>query len=191
MKAHVKDRNEVIKKLNSFADFLGRVVRDDTYWFNGKTKVRIRREKEITSENKIGKEIILLTYKKKENRISAEGNAMEVNEEHECELSSSEAIETFLTDSGFFVDLKKHKNVLDWKYSFTLPQSGQTIQVTLELCTVPPLGDFLEVEVLSEKDDRDFTESVRKELENLIVLSGIEKSQIENRYYSEMLRDFH
>ena len=191
MKAHVKDRNEVIKKLNSFAVFLGRVVRDDTYWFNEKTKVRIRREKEITSENKIGKEIILLTYKKKENRVSAEGNAMEVNEEHECELSSAEPVETFLSDAGFFVDLKKHKDVLDWKYNFTLPQSGQTIQVTLELCTVPPLGDFLEVEVLSQKDDRDFTESVRKELEKLIVLSGIDKSQIENRYYSEMLKDSH
>ena len=63
IKAHVYKKDELIKKLNSFAEFKQEVLRDDTYYespLNPKIKIRIRKEK-------YGKETrCILTYKQKE-----------------------------------------------------------------------------------------------------------------------------
>ena len=104
IKAHVADRNSVISKLNSFAKFLGSVVRDDTYWGNGKTKIRVRREKNNDAEN------ILVTYKKKENRTSEDGVSMEVNEDSYAGFDS----ETFLAE-------KYNLGLVDWTVSEKSP----------------------------------------------------------------------
>ena len=187
LKAHVTDKEKLIQRLNEIADYSGSVIRNDTYWKKDGIEIRIRRENFAGPENASGPqptvstaENILITYKRKSLRTNEDGVPVEVNDEKECTVSSAEPLEAFLTDSGFIVSLKKHKEVSDWKHS-----SG----TTLELCTVPPLGDFLEIEILSPTDDELTVQKSREKLEELLALAGIPRNQIEKRYYSELLRE--
>ena len=113
IKAHVYKKDELIKKLNSFAEFKQEVLRDDTYYespLNPKIKIRIRKEK-------YGKETrCILAYKQKEIKSASENFSTELNEELETEILSPEPLEKFFCDAGFKVALKKHKEVMDWKH---------------------------------------------------------------------------
>ena len=189
LKAHVDDRLSLSERLNSFATYAGRVIRDDEYYGRSRTdphKIRLRREQreEAGSINTS----YLLTYKRKELRNGADGIAIEVNDEKECSLSSPEAVTTFLEDAGYAVQLKKHKDVQDW--TLELPSGSvlaESLTATFELCTVPPLGDFLEIEILCPLSDEESTAKVRNALQKLLAKTGIPPSRIERRYYSEML----
>ncbi|WP_059369720.1 hypothetical protein [Treponema endosymbiont of Eucomonympha sp.] len=52
---------------------------------------------------------------------------------------------------------------------------------------LPPLGDFLEIEILSRTGDEATVAGARRELESLLARSGVPLSAVESRYYSEML----
>ena len=220
LKAHVYDRAALTQKLNSFATYEGAVTRDDTYYAlaSNKTapKIRIRRETRITTLEKSSathhdaveasrisskkdtttdttiETTYLVTYKRKELRTDeATGTAIEVNDEKECEVSSPDALIAFLTDSGYVVDLQKHKEVQDWTLPLPeslLPEADKQLSATFEVCTVLPLGDFLEIEVLSPVATEDVVARIHTELENLLEKVGISKSCIEKRYYSELLK---
>lgn len=179
LKAHVDDREKVIENLNSFADYLQSVQKDDVYWAvhkdGRKIQTRIRREKDLDS----GVSKIYMTYKRKERRIAENGNALEVNDERECEISDSDALETLLKDAGFVVALEKHKSVMGWRFD----------ECHIELCAVPPLGDFLEIEVMSEKGDEKTTEEKKRKIMEIFGRLEIGEEKIENRYYSEMLAE--
>lgn len=181
LKAHVKNRSITIEKIDSFANRESHVIKDDEYWGNGGNKIRIRKEKRDDLCT------TLITYKKKESRIFPDGKALEVNDEFECQVSDPTPLEEFLKDNGFSVKLKKHKDVTSWTYTFTPEGLSEKVNATLELCTVPPLGDFLELEVLSENDDENFVSKVRAALIKILNKAGISEDEIENRYYSEML----
>lgn len=185
IKAWVDDVESVKKNLDSFATYIGSVTRDDKYWgAPGKKKIRVRREKSD------GGEKIILTYKKKEKRIE-NGAAIEVNDEKECELSDALPLESFLADNGFEIRLEKHKDVMDWSCPVEKVQGlDDSLDATLELCHVPPLGHFLEIEILSPTNNPDVTDKLREQLVNLIEKSGIPQSRIEQRYYSELLKSF-
>ena len=187
LKAHVDDRNALIKVLNAKASYIGSVSRDDEYY--GKTpddrnKIRIRKETRESGTS------YLVTYKRKELRTGENGMNIEVNDEKECSVSSPEALTAFLLDTGYSIQLKKHKSVMDWE--ILIPE-GQVLShelvATFELCNVPPLGDFLELEILSPCSDETSVLKVREKLEELLDLTGIPKAKIETRYYSEMLRN--
>jgi len=197
LKAHVLDRATLVNSLNAFATHQGSVIKDDTYYATNGTanvrKIRIRRETRKTDS----KEAVtyLLTYKRKELRTDElTGTALEVNDEQECEISSPQPFISFLTDSGCTVDLIKHKEVDDWTKPLSptlLTDAGLAptpLTATFELCTVPPLGDFLEIEVLSAVNDEKTVSIIRREIESLLEKVGIPKSCIERRYYSEMLK---
>ncbi|MBQ5384876.1 MAG: hypothetical protein IIU46_10570, partial [Treponema sp.] len=130
----------------------------------------------------------LLTYKRKELREQNK-TVIEVNDEKECEISDPAVLETFLQDAGFSVVLKKHKEVMDWTFPV---ESGNGIpeglSVTFELCAVPPLGDFLEIEILSPTDEPDLVARLREKIECYLEKTGIPKEKIEPRYYSELLK---
>ena len=238
LKAHVDNRTALIQKLNSFATYEGAVTRDDTYYASskkkGSIKIRIRRETRTGSSADTGSNSAaasnnnarsttttgssatavtwLVTYKRKETRTDEKtGTIIEVNDEKECQVSSPEPLVAFLLDTGYFVDLKKHKEVQDWTLPLpaTLltgnalaekngcaPKADALLAATFELCAVPPLGDFLEIEVLAplantpetKADDEKIVARIHHELELLLEKAGIPSSKIENRYYSEMLK---
>ncbi|MBO4404858.1 MAG: class IV adenylate cyclase [Treponema sp.] len=179
LKARVQDRDALIKKLNSLADFKGHIIRNDEYFgLKNSDGVFLKNKIRIRKESCDGSEKILLTYKHKEEHIK-DKNLMEVNDEKECIISDDAALKTFLKDFGFELSLKKHKDVLLWTYE----------EASLELCSVPPLGDFLEIEILSPEDSPKIREAARKKLEEILSLCGIPEDRIENRYYSDMLRE--
>lgn len=174
IKARVTDRAATEAALDGMAEFKGSVTRDDAYWKKDGVQIRIRKE---TCGD--GTESTLLTYKRKELRAEY-GSVMEVNDEQECAISRAEPLEAFLKDAGFSVALRKHKDVKAWRHS-----SG----ATLELCAVPPLGDFLEIEILSAEGDDSTVSGARKILLGLLKDTGIPESRIEGRYYSELLKE--
>ncbi len=171
LKAHVKDRNSVIKNLNSFALYKTSLIRDDQYFSKDNIKIRLREENNCDSDTSI----FILTYKQKEIRSDTE-----VNDEKECTLSNPDAFLAFIKDAGFKTELTKHKEVKIWTYQ----------GATLELCNVPPLGDFIEIEILSSTNDSKTLAECQKKLHEILSLCGISKSEIENRYYSEMLKGY-
>ena len=192
LKARVKDRKAVISSINSFGIFASAVQKDDSYWKSSrdgnKISVRIRSESPFSTEeipfsilkNAPRREkSVLLTYKRKESRLDENGTVLEVNDEKECRISDSAALEALFADLGFSLYLKKHKSVLAWKFQDAL----------LELCTVPPLGDFLEIEIMSPVNDGADVENLREKLKNLLRRAGLSENDIENRYYSEMLAE--
>ncbi|WP_407400099.1 class IV adenylate cyclase [Treponema sp.] len=177
IKARVADKKAVEDQLNSFAEFKRAVTRDDTYYIgpSGKgKKIRIRKETED------GKITWILTYKKKENKISADGTATEVNEELETTMEDSTPLVRYLEDSGYTVALTKHKDVYDWSYE----------EATLELCNIPPLGWFLEIEILTESNDDATVQSAQKKLKDMLLKSGLSDKDIEEKYYSQLLKEY-
>lgn len=188
LKAHVENRAQLIKTVERFADFAGAVEKEDTYYsktVEGKEiRVRIRKEIPFTTqeiENApaiAAPKSVIFTYKRKE--IRTEGNnAFEVNDEKECLLSDALPFEAFLTDTGFNPVLTKHKIVLDWQYDGVL----------LELCSVDRLGDFIELEIMSESNDDKIVTQTKQKLLKILSKCGISEDKIEERYYSQMLEE--
>ncbi len=187
LKAHVADRDALIAVLNRNAVYKRHVLRDDEYYGKSQTdkhKIRIRKE-----SDECGTEY-LVTYKRKELKTDETGTTIEVNDEKECTVSSPEVLTAFLKDTGYDVQLKKHKDVMDWE--LVIPAGSLLeleLKATFELCAVLTLGDFLEIEILTPDDEVQTVEKVHSKLEELLEMTGIPKSAIEKRYYSEMLRD--
>lgn len=185
LKAHVPERKSAIDLINSFASYLGTIIKDDTYYhFQPESSekyltCRIRHETYTFPDGKTETQDVL-TYKSKEKRTDSNGAAYEVNEENESVLSDPQAVIKLLSDTGYQKAYTKHKDVMQW----TCPT--QYGKAHLELCSVPPLGDFLEIEIVTESCTDE--EGIRDELKSLIEKSGIPLSNIEERYYSELLK---
>ncbi len=194
LKARIDDRQALAQKLSAFARRGQHVIRDDDYW--GKSpddrhKIRIRRESFLAPDGSVAKTDILVTYKRKAWIRGADGVEAEANDEKECLVSDATALEAFLSDTGYSVQLKKHKDVEDWLAELPANAGGieGRLQVTLEVCAVEKLGDFLEIEILAPTEDEKILAHLHCELEKLLEKSGIPKEKIENRYYIEMLRE--
>jgi len=189
LKAHVVDRAAVIVQLNTFATPGETVHKDDVYWEQRKRRplsdhitrhapVKIRVRHQTTGTGASQQEQILLTYKRKERRTDSDGTTVEVNDEKECTVSAAAPIESFLSDCGFVPGLHKQKSVISWHFDGIL----------IELCTVPPLGDFLELEIMSSNDDDKTIALQRQRLLKVLDKAGISECDIESRYYSELLK---
>lgn len=192
LKAHVYNREKLIEKLNQFAKYEKTVTKDDTYFHLEKKSAqkkaceknyisaRIRQQTEKTENGT--KTTYFLTYKKKELKTDSKGISIEVNDEKESEISDAETVKILFEDIGFTTALKKHKEVMIF--------SAETDQgkANLELCNVEKLGDFIEIEILSNKSDQNTIEKTQGELKNLLSKCGIPEKDIEKRYYSEMLK---
>ena len=179
LKAHVYDSEAVINKLSGFAEYAGFVNRYDTYYKQGEGKtypIRIRKEKDDNSEK------LFLTYKRKSIVKDEEGTAIEKNEEYESEIKEDTlvVIEKFFEDNGFRIYLTKEKKVKTWK----TVKDG--FRVTIELCEVEKLGEFLELEILAENDE---SEKAYSALESVLEEAGIEKSAVEEKSYAQMLKN--
>ncbi len=125
-------------------------------------------------------ETVTVTYKRKHLNTDPEtGTSYEVNDEHEFTISSSVPFEAFLQDAGFAVSITKEKDVYSWHQDGAL----------LELCSVPPLGNFLEIEILTEDRNESTVAAARNRLNKLLEEYGIPAGAVERRYYSEMLAE--
>jgi adenylate cyclase class 2 len=124
-----------------------------------------------------------VNYKKKEIR----SGQIEVNDEYEftigAGLDKKEAekeklsFETFLSSAGFSPSMVKHKDTKRWNFEDTL----------IEVSYVDKLGDFIEIEILSETADTERTIEAHKKLLRTLEKAGVPEENIETRYYSELL----
>ncbi len=191
LKAHARDRKAVLQKLNAVAVFDKSVSKDDRYFKmekagapNGHITARIRQEKTADQDGRAIEEKIFLTYKKKEKRLASGGGALEVNQEYEAALDNAECLEALFADVGFVPYFTKHKDAVGF-YADTPCGKAH-----LELCSVPPLGDFLEIEFVTDGEaDESQIAAMRKELESLVVKCGLALDDIEEKYYSELLAE--
>lgn len=176
LKARVDDRARVAEVLNSFARAEGTVEKSDVYWGTAadgkKVQARIRTEKSRAATR------VLFTYKQKELRQGENAVRLEVNDERECELSDPGPLEAFFSDAGLRVLLEKQKSVVGWHFE----------DAHIELCAVPPLGDFLEIEIMSASGGEAVVSEARRKILSIFARCGIGEDKIESRYYSELLR---
>ncbi len=182
LKAHVDNYKRTAQTIDTFAEFLGEISKKDTYWKLVKInepsmQVRVRKEVKNQQESRF-----IVTYKQKETRKTKDNSIhFEVNSEKEFEISNREDFETILQDAKFTIALEKEKYVKQWKFNTVL----------IELCTIPPLGDFLELEILSELSDEKTVETCTNKLKDILLQAGLSLDDIEHRYYSEMLGTIH
>ena len=193
LKAHVQDVVSLASQLEQKAQFQRCCYKSDTYWkeIQKQIQIRIREEQTLCTEPHLfqakqwpferdslqsaGKEEILVTYKRKE---LVEGS-FEVNQEQEFQMDKREPLELFLQDAGFSIHLKKEKLVAAWQWA----------EVLLELCFIPELGNFLELEILCDSDSPEVVAATHKKLRKVLAECGIEESAIESRYYSQLLQE--
>ncbi len=143
LKAHLASPAETERRLARYADFSSEYLKKDSYWnICGKT-LRLREE----ANSATGDIKIFVTNKMKSYR-----NEIEVNKELEFELPYH-ALDVFtemLGNLGFVCGIKKQKRT-----KVFLPHPGlftnllHNVQYfSVELSEIPPLGSFLEIELL-------------------------------------------
>ena len=54
---------------------------------------------------------------------------------------------------------------------------------------MPPLGDFIEIEILSASNEKETVATIHKQLCDILALCDIPQSQIEPRFYTDMLKE--
>ena len=191
LKAHVRNRDEVIKILNSAGTYLGHTEKQDDYYHfelgegltapDGRSFLSSRIRKETLTLNGKTSSTCYFTYKRKEIKKNEDGTEIEVNEENEFTTEDASALEVFFKDLGGKIDLHKSKSVEQWTHT----KNGETAHV--ELCNVPPLGDFLEIEIIKNQNDEETVRKCKKIIEEIFTDCGISLDQIEPRYYRDML----
>ena len=186
IKAHVYDKEKLRSTLKTFAEYQQTVDRYDLYYHipvkevpGQKPYITARIRTEIKSFNGKENKTVYVTYKKKE----LSENNIEVNIEKETEIQDENVLLSLFNDAGFTLAHKKTKHVEDY--------IAQTAfgNATLELCNIPPLGDFLEIEILSESDEPLKIRNIKEELKKLLSRCEIPESCIEPKYYTQMLSE--
>lgn len=180
LKARVKSPAETEAKLRKFCTFQGETVKKDEYWRNpaGKT-LRLRIE--------TGKEP-LVTWK-----IKSINNGVETNDEREFHVSSAGLFSELLRETGFLPVLKKEKRTKTFSVSCPSPglrggpHQDKTFQASMELSDVTGLGFFLEIEIVLDNPDGETEKEAGAALRELLAQAGVPESEIEERYYSELL----
>ena len=190
LKAHVHNLKGCKNRLSAIAGEGTAISKDDTYWlapgvlryFSGP---RVRQE---TAGNNVK---TLVTWKNKQKL-----NGIEVNDEHELEVSNGKVFEELLVQLGLEKQLVKRKEGWAWQYD----------GITVELCKVSGsskksskksslakqgrtknLGWFLELEIITGNDSEAVIAAARKKLFALLEKAGIGEELLESRYYAEML----
>lgn len=175
IKAWAKDPAQTEKNIAKFAEYQGQTEKQDVYWHNDKMKLRIRQE--------TGKPTIVNF---KELEINKDG--LEVNTEKEFSLGQIEdtnpieLFEIILKKNNFAIVSKKHKITKSWTFNTT-----KFSTVLIELSEVKRLGYFIEIEILSESNEKSIIDEAHNTLLETLTKCGIPHSDIEPRYYSQML----
>ena len=183
IKAHVTCPITTESKIRSFADFKSRIKKTDVYWKQAETglKIRLRREEKysgdiITQETNLD---TIITYKKKTVQEQTE-----VNDECEFTVSDRTSFEFLLQELNFAVDIEKTKKTVSFSYLYS-----KNFTVTIELSEVPPLGYFIELEIVSDKTEASVITKAKKALFSTLKLCDIPETDIETRFYTDMIKE--
>lgn len=207
LKARVADPRSLVQNLELWADFKGCRLKDDLYWGDPlrQVQLRVRRERLLFTLSEVfkteewlwpfageqgmgdwdmlrplvrgpwGTEKIFATYKKKQ----VVEDSCEVNQEQEFQVDRGEPLESFLQDAGFSVVLRKEKLVATWRWG----------DCGIELCHIPELGDYLELELLRDSADQQEVAACQQRLREILGQCGIGEDAIEPRFYCQLLEE--
>ena len=189
LKAWLDNKSVTENKLKDFATFDGFFEKQDTYYHldSKNITVRIREEKITHPDNSVSNQI-LVTYKKKQTKVSQNNETYEVNLEKEFNISAKEDFQDILFDSGYEISLQKHKSVSSY-YANIENSKKEKIQCHIELCYIEKLGNFIEIETLTEDNSEENTSMLKEVLVSILNMVDIPISKIEKRYYKEMLKN--
>lgn len=188
LKAHVYNRENVIKILNEIAEYGGHTEKKDTYYsFKADSTeaqpklitTRLRNEKLDFNGQK--SETNYFTYKRKTYRTNPDGTTIEVNEENEFTFTDIAPLQTFFMDLGGVISIEKSKSVDQWMINI----DGE--EAHIELCNVPPLGDFLEIEIIKTSNETSTVNLCKTTIQKIFDKCEIPVSDIENKCYKELL----
>lgn len=182
IKAHVQDPEATEAKIRSFARFHKTIIKRDVYWKQDSLDLVVRiRTEESAETNEIGKQTeTLVTYKKK-----TINEKTEVNDEHEFCITNRLSFETLLQDLGFKITVEKTKESSIFTYDYS-----KDFTVTIELCDVPPLGCFIELEIMKNTKEPNVVIKAKEALISTLKMCEIPEKNIEPRFYTDMLKEF-
>jgi adenylate cyclase class 2 len=196
LKARVRSYEDCRRRLKELAGEDTPVAKDDGYWFPaarpGASSLRVRRERQTGADGQTA-EHTLVTYKIKERR-----DGIEINDEHEFEVSDGAVFEELLERLGLEKRIGKHKTGWVWRYGGISAElvkvSGRAVfgdTVFGDAGTAKDLGWFLELEILAVADPEGAEDEAiavaRGRLLDLLAKTGIGEADLESRYYSELL----
>ena len=191
LKVHAADHENCRRRMRDLAGRDGAFfIKDDDYWSPADDSPRIRVRRERSGEGAEA-ERTLVTWKNKEKR-----DGVEINEEHEFEVSRGELFEELLERLGLEKRIHKHKEGRCWTLDGTPPLTAELCEVSGFILSpdgggpgVKNLGWFLELEILlPEKPTAPAeTDAARRRLLETLARTGLGGEALEDRYYSELL----
>jgi predicted adenylyl cyclase CyaB len=179
LKARIRDRAAAIDRISSFARPVGPVDKRDEYWRmplragGGAADVfRLREES--------GSTVVTLKEKRRDGGV-------ETNRELEFGISDRPAFAELMRRAGcepYYVKSKRGE-------SFAAPVDSALPceTATIEVFEVSGLGDFVEIEILVPEGDGEAADRAARELRILLSRAGVPESDIEPRFYSELLAE--
>ncbi len=190
-KAHVYNRQQVIDTLNKVATYNGTCHKTDEYYriplsdTSEKAYISCRFRQEVKEINGTKTTENIFTYKREKSIISSGSNStqdkIEVNQELESLIQNPQSFKIFIQDLGAVPGIIKQKDVLDWNYNV------DGFEAHIELCTVPPLGDFLEIEIIAQNNTTEYVGRAKSAIQKIFTLCNIPLTQIEPKYYRDLL----
>jgi len=194
LKARLRDRKATEARVASFAAYVGPVDKFDSYWHGpdwrlqrGTKGFRLRAEDGST----------LVTFKTKR----SEGG-IEINREREFGISDPDIFVEFCLRLGCEPFYTKRKRGSKYRadpcsdgarQEIPLAASGRRTAgncpgaATIEIIEVEDLGDFIEIEILLEDEDPGAVALAQGEIRGLLSRAGVPESDLEPRFYSELL----
>lgn len=171
LKARVPQPEEVAKKLQQLGQPGGEFDRRDIYYSStrdGPTLFRLRQEGERA----------VVTHK-----IKTVEAGIEHSQETEFSVSDPEAFHRFALSLGYVVTVEKRKRGRWWRLAEDFKA---------ELSEVPPLGFWLELEILlSPEAPAQRRQEAQGRLEETLQLLGLYRASVEGRPYTDLLRQAH
>ncbi len=169
LKARIEDPEAVERRVASFARFVRKVDKSDSYWHGpGWRERRGTRGFRVRTEGPA----FVVTFKTK--RVEA---GVEVNREREFEISDPEVFREFVERIGCEPYYRKRKTGAAYEYE----------GMTLEILKVEGAGAFLEIERLIPTESPAALAEARAGLKAALDRAGVPESAIEGRTYSELI----
>lgn len=178
LKARLRDRAAALAAVSAFARAVGPVAKSDEYWHEpGWRNDRLSRGFRLRAEG--GASVVNFKSKRVEGGI-------EINRESEFAVSDRGAFIEFARRLGCEPSYAKRKRGL----AFSAPVEGSGPgAATIEILEVQGLGDFIEIEILVEEGKPEALAEAARGIRALLARSGVPDSDIEPRFYSELLMD--
>jgi predicted adenylyl cyclase CyaB len=181
LKARVRDRAAVLAKVASFARAEGPVDKLDEYWHGpGWREDRGARGFRLRVEG--GETVVTRKAKRRE-------GGGEANREREFSVSDRASFVEFIRSLGCETFYSKRKRGEAYSVLVGAEGSGRAATATVEVFEVVGLGDFIEIEILVPEGDPDAVAWASREVRALLARSGVGESDVEPRFYSELLAE--